>query len=225
MSLRAENESPLLGLPDLTELETPANPQLSPTRVMILTLSIGSACGGRILNSLESSKESLRFLFQNCIPRDAIHCYFTTKKFSSKFRFLAKCHWPQRRIQDFPSGGANSPGGRQYTILPNFPENCMKLKEFGRPGGHEGLAPPPPLNPPLGLLEGIKDGGTIPIIENITPILECAQPSQLDIFLTQWSVFNKVVKLCIYCPQYLAIVQFITYIDLNSKNILKPNFS
>ena len=31
-------------------------------------------------------------------------------------------------------GGANSPGGRQHTILPKFPKNCMKLKEFG-PGG------------------------------------------------------------------------------------------
>ena len=32
-------------------------------------------------------------------------------------------------------GGANSPGGRQHTILPNFPKNCMKLKEFGPQGG------------------------------------------------------------------------------------------
>ena len=36
----------------------------------------------------------------------------------------------------FPQGGgANSPGGRQHTILPNFPKNCMKLKEFGPRGG------------------------------------------------------------------------------------------
>ena len=37
----------------------------------------------------------------------------------------------------FPrGGGANSPGGgRQHTILPNFPINCMKLKEFGPGGG------------------------------------------------------------------------------------------
>ena len=27
-------------------------------------------------------------------------------------------------------GGANSPGGRQHTILPIFLKNCMKLKEF-----------------------------------------------------------------------------------------------
>ena len=36
----------------------------------------------------------------------------------------------------FPrGGGANSPGGRQNTILPKIPKNCMKLKEFGLPGG------------------------------------------------------------------------------------------
>ena len=36
----------------------------------------------------------------------------------------------------FPrGGGANSLGGHQHTILPNFPKNCMKLKEFGPPGG------------------------------------------------------------------------------------------
>ena len=33
-----------------------------------------------------------------------------------------------------PGGGANSPGGCQHTILPRFPKNCMKLKEFGPPG-------------------------------------------------------------------------------------------
>ena len=37
----------------------------------------------------------------------------------------------------FPrGGGANSPGGgRQHMISPKFPKNCMKLKEFGPPGG------------------------------------------------------------------------------------------
>ena len=49
----------------------------------------------------------------------------------------------------FPrGGGANSPGGRQHTILPKFPKNCMKLKEFGARGmGGASLAPP--LDPPL----------------------------------------------------------------------------
>ena len=43
----------------------------------------------------------------------------------------------------FPrGGGANSPGGRQRMILPYFPENCMKLKEFGPPGGGVPRAPP-----------------------------------------------------------------------------------
>ena len=36
--------------------------------------------------------------------------------------------------------GRQLPGGHQQTILPNFPKNCMKLKEFG---------PPDPLDPPL----------------------------------------------------------------------------
>ena len=46
----------------------------------------------------------------------------------------------------FPrGGGANSPGG--HTILPYFPKNCMKLKEFGFPGGTSLV---PPLDPPLG---------------------------------------------------------------------------
>ena len=51
----------------------------------------------------------------------------------------------------FPrGGGANSPGGRQHTKLPNFPKNCMKMKEFGPPGGG-GRVPraPPPLDPPM----------------------------------------------------------------------------
>ena len=42
----------------------------------------------------------------------------------------------------FPQGGGANPGGRggcQHTILPKFPKNCMKLKEFG-PGG-EGARP------------------------------------------------------------------------------------
>ena len=35
-----------------------------------------------------------------------------------------------RRGRQLPGGG-----GRQDTILPNFPKNCMKLKEFGPRGG------------------------------------------------------------------------------------------
>ena len=30
--------------------------------------------------------------------------------------------------------GRQLPGGRQHTILPTFPKNCMKLKEFGLGG-------------------------------------------------------------------------------------------
>ena len=43
----------------------------------------------------------------------------------------------------FPKGGAPTLGGlggrrRQHTILPSFPKNCMKLKEFEHPGGGGG---------------------------------------------------------------------------------------
>ena len=55
----------------------------------------------------------------------------------------------------FPGGGgANYPGGEgcQHMILPNFPENCMKSKEFGCPGGGGGggEARDPPINFYLG---------------------------------------------------------------------------
>ena len=43
-------------------------------------------------------------------------------------------------IQDFPEVGAPTLGG-QHTILPNFPHNCMKLKEFG-PGEGGGQGAP-----------------------------------------------------------------------------------
>ena len=43
----------------------------------------------------------------------------------------------QWRIQDFPEVGAPTLQGRQHMILPNFPRNHMKLKEYGpRGGGH-----------------------------------------------------------------------------------------
>ena len=41
-----------------------------------------------------------------------------------------RCQW---RIQYFPEGGPELSRGGVNT--PNFPENCMKSKEFGRPGG------------------------------------------------------------------------------------------
>ena len=38
-------------------------------------------------------------------------------------------------------------GGCQHKILPNFPKNCMKLKEFGPSG--KGRVSRAPLDPPL----------------------------------------------------------------------------
>ena len=39
----------------------------------------------------------------------------------------------QWRIQDFPQGGAPTP--KIAIIFQIFAENCMKMKEFGPPGG------------------------------------------------------------------------------------------
>ena len=48
----------------------------------------------------------------------------------------------------FPRGGREPSRGGVNT--PNFPENCMKSKEFGRPGGGGGRASlTPPLDPPM----------------------------------------------------------------------------
>ena len=57
--------------------------------------------------------------------------------------FLHKYQW---RIQDFPQGGAPTP--KIAIIFHIFAENCMKMKEFGPPGG--GAHPwRPPLDPPM----------------------------------------------------------------------------
>ena len=58
-------------------------------------------------------------------------------------------------VTDPRGGGPNPPGGRQHTILPNFPKNCMQLKEFGPQGG--GARPlRPPLDPPLDGMHAIS---------------------------------------------------------------------
>ena len=52
----------------------------------------------------------------------------------------------QWRIQDFPQGGAPTP--KSAIIFQFFAKNCMKMKEFGPPGG--GARPwRPPLDPPM----------------------------------------------------------------------------
>ena len=52
--------------------------------------------------------------------------------------FVIDLQW---RIQDFPEGGREPSRGGVNT--PNFPENCMKSKEFGRPGGGVRPSRPP----------------------------------------------------------------------------------
>ena len=47
----------------------------------------------------------------------------------------------QWRIQDFPQGGAPTP--KIAIIFHIFAENCMKMKEFGPPGGARVPGAPP----------------------------------------------------------------------------------
>ena len=79
---------------------------------------------------------------------NVIHCVFSGFKYMHWVNLTrcvrvswithTGCQW---RIQDFPEEGASTlHGGRRHMILPNFPKNCLKLKEFG-PGGAS-LAPP-----------------------------------------------------------------------------------
>ena len=57
----------------------------------------------------------------------------------------------------FPRGGREPSRGGVNT--PNFPENCMKSKEFGRPGG--GVRPSrPPLDPPMVVLVAMEEEQT-----------------------------------------------------------------
>ena len=46
-----------------------------------------------------------------------------------------------------PRWGCQPSGGHQHKILPNFPKNCMKFKEFGPREGAN--VPHAPLDPPL----------------------------------------------------------------------------
>ena len=62
--------------------------------------------------------------------------YIILDTYSDGSRIYQNRVYQLRPVADpgIPRGGvANSwgGGGRQHTILPNFPKNCMKLKEFG----------------------------------------------------------------------------------------------
>ena len=58
----------------------------------------------------------------------------------------------QWRIQDFPQGGAPTP--KSAIIFQFFAENCMKMKEFGPPGGARVPGAPPWIR--QWLMPGIK---------------------------------------------------------------------
>ena len=115
----------------------------------------------------------------------------------------------QWRIQDFPEEGAPTPrGGRQHTILPNFPKNCMKLKEFW-PGGEGAGARPPPLgtyfptcwsSPPVGY--------SSPPPDPTFPINSRRRILQIGVYIADargillYSSFGKIyeIKILIFSP-------------------------
>ena len=53
----------------------------------------------------------------------------------------------QWQIQDFPQGGAPIPELGLFCQF--FAKNCMKMKEFGPPGGGGRASLAPPLDPPM----------------------------------------------------------------------------
>ena len=106
------------------------------------------------------NKDASESIFQIKIEQAPFNRYFLGKQLiESKVNLLGgtvyptpNC-WPLSNTLSggsriFPRGGREPSRGGVNT--PNFPENCMKSKEFGRPGG--GVRPSrPPLDPPMTL--------------------------------------------------------------------------
>ena len=60
----------------------------------------------------------------------------------------ARCVWYAVADPGFSPGGAPTP--KNAIIFQFFAENCMKMKEFGPPGGGGARVPgAPPLDPPM----------------------------------------------------------------------------
>ena len=66
--------------------------------------------------------------------------------YSWSLKVWVPCFLSRRSMQDFPEVGHNPMRGREHTILPNFPKNCMKFKEFGYRGLDVHPSPPPNQN-------------------------------------------------------------------------------
>ena len=73
-----------------------------------------------------------------------------------EFVVEAEENWLQKPVADpgfSPGGGAPTP--KSAIIFQFFAENCMKMKEFGPPGG--GARPwRPPLDPPMEAISGSR---------------------------------------------------------------------
>ena len=91
------------------------------------------------VSSMMTLTQIHRFVATRCISMNRAAILRSRFRFISIYntgnrvfrRFKKSCRSDQWRIQDFPEVGAPTPGGRQHTILGNFPKNCMTFKEFG----------------------------------------------------------------------------------------------
>ena len=69
------------------------------------------------------------------IPQKMRFCTTVQKKCVLDQILLHFCIVIQGQIQDFPEKVTDPKGGmHQPFIWPNFPENCMEMKKFGRGG-------------------------------------------------------------------------------------------
>ena len=86
-------------------------------------------------------------------------------------------------------------GGRQHTILPNFPKNCMKLKEFGPRGG---------ASPKFYYVD--------PPLINIRSIFKAAEPLLFNLQVTDLDLDSTVymsqeLRFLIFLDNYILVVK------------------
>ena len=87
-------------------------------------------------------------------------------KSDDEVNLFTEANWMQYqwRIQDFPEGARQLP--KLLLFFNFFTENCMKMKEFGPPGG---VLAPPPLDPPVNTLY-LHNNATCWIFHDFRPL-------------------------------------------------------
>ena len=120
----------------------------------------------------------------------------------------------QWRIQDFPQGGAPTP--KSAIIFQFFAENCMKMKEFGPPGG--GARPwRPPLDLPMGSMASFADASVQSTRRHIT--ISHFNAALNLLFYFRWTVMEEILPL-VQGPFYQTIIAIIEVVT-NSAHTFK----